>query len=741
MSDFTFGEWLKRQRKAAGFTQERLAQQVGCAVITLRKIEAEERHPSEQIAARLADIFAVPQTERVNFLKFARGLGDPVPIEPAASPWNTPAPTARMPATITSLIGREKEIAEIRAYLQTPDTRLVTLIGPPGIGKTRLSLETAHASSADFPDGVAFAALAPLDDPSLVASAIVQALGYSESKTQPILQQLKNVIGQKRMLIVLDNCEHLIEDVAPLASDLLLTCPRLTILTTSRESLRVPGEWLYPVPPLDLPRAGQPVDASAAAQFPALTLFAERARAVRPDFKITAENAQAVASICIQLDGLPLAIELLASRMRLMSPQALLERMSNQLVLAADGMRAVTARQKTLNNAIGWTYNFLPADEQTLFARLSVFSGGFALETAEAVFSEAFQGTSVSSLVMSLVDKSLLQRALDRRGETRFGMLVTIQQFGLNRLRDMGLEAETRDRHLSHFLAFAKKGDVEMRGPHQALWADHFESEYANFHAALEWSVSAQKTESALRLLCALGWPWEVRGHYTEAHNWLERIRALPDVGAYPLIHARLLNHLGRYAWTQDRFDEARALLGESQSIATCLGAEGELCLAEALNWMGLLAHLTDGESLSAKSMFERSLALNQKWGDQKSAALSAFHLGIVESDLNNAETAFSLFQKSLSLFEKFGDLFFISRVSLFLGYLFMKQGNYEQAQGCFERHLRLDTEIQFWDGIAEGWRDLGNLHRKQGNLEKAEEYYEQGRAVCRERGLNKTIP
>ena len=271
-----------------------------------------------------------------------------------------------------------------------------------------------------------------------------------------------------------------------------------------------------------------------------------------------------------------------------------------------------------------------------------------------------------------------------------------------------------------------------MRGPSQAKWADLLESEHDNFHAALDWAVSDQNTEFALRLLCALGWPWEVRGHYTEAHGWLNKIRALPDVSHYPLILARTLNHIGRYLWTQKNIPEANSLLEESRAISLKLGVEGELCLAETLNWLGLV--LDDTEA--TRSILEQGLELNQKWGDERGVALSTFHLGILESDLDHADAALSLLEKSLALFRQFGDLFFISRVSLFLGYLFLKQGDYEKTSRFFEDHLRLDMELQFWDGIADGWRDLGNLHRQQGNFEKAEEYYEQSRTVCREHGL-----
>lgn len=739
MNEISFGEWLKRQRKAAGWTQEQLARQVNCSTITLRKLEAGERRPSESIAARLAEIFHLAPHEQEAFLRFARrGLGNaPAPV--STSPWQPAAPRSNLPAAVTSLVGREKELAELQDYLQNASIRLVSLVGPPGIGKTRLSVEVGRAALSEFPDGVFFVALAPLNDPALIEPAIIQALDYVVARKQPIEQQLIHSIGDKKMLLLLDNCEHLIEEAARLISDLLSACSRLKILVTSREALRVPGEWLYPVPPLDLPEEGASVKLEAGqANFSALTLFAERTRAVRPDFRLTAENVGAVAAICTQLDGLPLAIELLAARVRLMSPQSLLERMSADLVLSADGMRAVPARQKTLHNAIAWSYHTLSTLEQLLLNYLSVFSGGFTLEAAEAMCAETVSQPA-ADIINALADKSLLRRSFDERGEPRFAMLKVIQQFVLNQLRNAGREAEARDRHLGYFLQLAEQGAREIRGPRQVEWADSIQDELNNLRAALEWAVSSQHTEAALCLLGALGWPWEIGGHYREARAWLERIRALPDAETHPLLLARVLNHIGRYQWTQDAFEDARVLLEESRAKSAALGEAGKSALAEALNWLGLLE--TGQNKEAARPLLEQSLELNRQCGDVWSAALSTFHLGILESNSGQPRLARSLLEQSLAAFERFGDLFFISRVSIFLGYLHLNLEEFDQARQYFERHIGLDTQLHFWDGIAEGWRDLGNLFRAQGDLERAEEYYEQGRAVCREHGLVKNIP
>jgi predicted ATPase len=574
----------------------------------------------------------------------------------------------------------------------------------------------------------------------LITATIAQALGYVGTKNYAGDQQLIEGIGEKQMLIVLDNCEHLIEDVAPLASGLLSACSHLMILATSRESLRVPGEWLYSVSTLEMPKEKVTVDVENISEFPALTLFAERARAARAGFVINAGNIQTVTSICAQLDGLPLAIELIAARIRLMSPQVLLERLNDQFILSADGMRAVSMRQKTLNNVIGWSYNLLQLEEQKLFAFLSVFSGGFTLDAAEAIFSQIVMEKPVSDLLTSLLDKSLLQQVFDADGRSRLTMLMTIQRFALNCLRITDLETTARQGHLTYFIELAELGDREVRGPSAVEWTGRIEREHNNFRAALEWSMANRDTESALRLLAALGWFWQLAGHFGEARNWLDEVRRLPGVDDHPAIYARILNHIGRVSWTQGRMEEARALLEESQVICKRLGEEGEQILAEAWNWLGLLVLSSERNTDQARSLIQQALELYQKWEIKPGVALTTFNLGIVEIQSDHDDLALSLLEESLTLSRQSGDLIFIARICRYVGNLYLKQGKYEQAHQFFEEHLRIDTELQFWDGIGHAYGELGNLYRYQGDYDQAEWYYEKCLAVHYEHGLEPDI-
>lgn len=722
MVEVSFGEWLKRQRKAAGLTQEQLAQQVSCSTITLRKIEGEERRPSPQIVQQLAEIFKIPQNEQTTFLQFARGDWRSAPIkENEDAPWRaaTKSTHSNIPATTTSLIGREKEIVDVHDYLLRADIRLITLIGPPGIGKTRLSIESARTALPNFPDGVFFVAFAPLDDPALIAVTIAQALGYVGARNISTNEQLKEGIGEKQLLIVLDNCEHLIEDVASLASSLLSACSRLKILATSRESLRISGEWLYPVPAFDVPREHSSVGMETASNFPALTLFAERARAVRPDFVLNAGNIKTVSAICSHLDGLPLVIELIAARMRLMSPQALLERLNEQFILSADGMRAASARQKTLQNAIGWSYNLLSDEEQKLFARLSVFSGGFTLEAAEAIFSRTVSEKSVTDLIALLLDKSLLQRMPNERGEPRYTMLVTIQEFARERLRSMGEETEIHNWHLAYFLDLAERGDQEMRGPGQIEWLGRLNAMSDNLRAALEWAIETRQTELALQIALRLNWFWFVRGDHTGARRWFRRVLEMPDTPLHPEAQAEALTHLAYHSFQleEQASRETRSSVEQALSAARTNNDRRNIDRANAM--LGLFL-ADDGNFAAARSILEESKARFQETHDEWGYANALLTLAWQSLRRKDWVTTISLSQQALTGFQKLGDRYFQSVALRYIGRAYVKQGDVTNGITALRESLilaqQLDNKFQIalilWRSFSEAALRAGKTAR-----------------------------
>lgn len=742
MDGIPFGEWLKRQRSGRGLTQEQLAQKIGCATITLRKIESEQRRPSAQIIERMAEIFNIPQNEKIAFSRFARGVGSAPAIKSEAAPWSASPTTSRsnLPASLTSFIGREQDIASVCEYLVNPDIRIVTLIGPPGIGKTRLCLAAAHETLPDFTDGTFFVALAPLENSSVVAPTILETLNLVESELKSPLDRLKDGIGNKDMLLVLDNLEHIIDGSALLVSDLLSACPRLKILTTSREALRVPGEWLYSVPVLNIPQKDQlqSMDMEETSRYAALSLFAERARAVKTDFVLNSENIQAVAAICTQLDGLPLAIELIAARIRLMSPQALLAKLNDQFVLSADGMRAVPARQKTLHNAISWSYNLLSTDEQNLFARLSVFSGGFTLDAAESMFAQIASDKRVSDLIALLLNKSLLHRVPDvkKSNEPRFGMLVTIQKFALECLQRMMEETNVRNWHIAYFLDLAHQADKKIPGPEQQTWLNYLDYEHNNYRAALEWCIHNQNAETALYLLDALSWAWLERERFNETQNWLAKIRTLPAIKEYPDKYAQLLNYTGLAYWLSSGFSLARSVLTESQAIWVTLGIHGESGLAENLYLMGIVARSSEAGSQTAHSFFEESQKLYQKHGDKWSMAFDMFNLDWFVGEHNKEPEMLSLGQGGLNLYQQLGYFWgIIGRVQV-LGYFFLRRGSFEKARFFLNQQLKIDESLQSRQGTMVDLGNLGELYRYQGDYDQAEKCYKDSLAISREYGL-----
>jgi len=734
LTEVPFGEWLKRQRSSRGLTQKQLAHQIGCATITLRKIEAEERRPSAEIVTQLIKIFEIPQDEKISFLKFARGDWTKAPGKsPKELPWQaSKSPRSNLPASVTALIGREKPLAEIHDYLLQTEIRLVTLIGPPGMGKTRLSIEVARHSLSDFVDGVFFVGLATLDDSKLIAATVRQSLGYVEDPKLTPEQQLIQTIGDRQMLIVLDNCEHLGQAAALFASELLSACSNLKILATSREVLHTPGEWLYSVPPLDLPHETLQVDTNSVSKYPALILFTERARAVRNDFSLTAENIKTVSAICAGLDGLPLAIELVAAQMRLHSPQSLLQRMSERFVLSVQGARTVPSRQVTLNHAIGWSYDSLTPDKQRLFAYLAVFSGGFTLTAVESMFSEQFVEMPVSELIASLLDKSLLQRSTDLDRESRFHMLVSIHYFASDHLKRINETERVRDWHLAYFVDLAERADAQVRGPDQVEWMDCLENEMDNFRAALDWCVSGQNVESALRLLDALTWTWDWRGYFSEKENWFNKIRVLPNAMEFPAQYASLLNNIGDH-WLNIDVDIARSTLEECREIWLKLGVVGERGLAKVLKTLGKLALYNEENIEEARSHFAESLKLHQKYNDEQETAWLIYYLGVLADVMGQHAEAEKKFMESLAKFQMLGNKLGAAYVLSGLGDMARHQGDYEQAEIFWEQNLEIFRELRVPHAFAYPYHALASVSFHQGNYDKAKDLFKESLEVFRE--------
>jgi predicted ATPase/class 3 adenylate cyclase len=587
-----------------------------------------------------------------------------------------------LPTQPTPLVGRKRELDDILAVLRSPNNvRLLTLTGPGGTGKTRLGLQAAAELTDEFEDGVFFVTLAAIADPALVAPTIARTLGLTESANQPPEELLEGYLSERQTLLLLDNFEHLLES-APLLDALLSSAPNLKILLTSRTPLKLYGENEFPVPPLSLPDPGflPPVDRLT--HYEAVRLFVDRAKAVRPDFALREENALAVVEICRRLDGLPLAIELAAARIKLLPPRAMLDRLGDRLKLLTGGARNLPERQRTLRSAIEWSYELLEEAEKTLFRRLAVFSGGSTLETIEAVC-DARGDLPIDVLdgVSSLLDNSLLRQEDGAGEEPRFVMLQTIHEFANERLEASGEAEELRRLHAEYFLALSEEAEPELKGPDQEEWLRKLEAEHNNARAALGWALRRGETERALRLSGALWWFWFVRGYYEEGRRWLED--AL-DTGGRGSLESRAmaLAGVGALALEQDDLDRAQEASEEGLELLLAQKAtqrsEAKLYLLITSGHVAL-----EREDYSrATELFEESLALSREIEHGLGLAASVMSLATVNHEQGDSQRATELYEESLYLFRKRGDKLGLAWCLINLGLVSYSRGTGRSAAG-----------------------------------------------------------
>jgi predicted ATPase/transcriptional regulator with XRE-family HTH domain len=684
-----FGALLRRHRRAAGLTQEQLAARAGLSARGVQDLERGARAtPQRETVRKLAAALGLsPEAAAVLGATVSRvrrpspGGGRAAGPEVAAPgrPARVPA-RGRLPRPLDSFVGRERELTAVRERLLDPDVRLLTLTGPGGVGKTRLALHAAAASLDGYPDGAWFVPLAPLGDPALVAAAVAGVLGVRESGRETQTEALAASLRDRRLLLVLDNCEHLLP-AAPLVADLLASCPGLTVLATSRAPLRLSGEHQLAVPPLSLPEPEPQPTVAGILHFEAPALFVQRAVAAQADFAVTPENAPAVAEVCRRLDGLPLALELAAARVKLLPPRALLARLDRRLMVLTGGPRDAPARQRTLRATLDWSHGLLAPPEQALFRRLAVFAGGCDLDAAGAVCdADGDSSTGALDGIASLVDLSLLGQTQGRDGEPRFWMLETVREFALERLATSAEAATIRRAHARFYLALAEAGKGGLQGPEQAVWLDRLETEHPNLRAALEWHLEEGDADSASRLAAALGPFWHLRRHVAEGRTWLDRVVALGGE-ASPTRRGEALLAAAQLAVAMGDYDAAPPFLEESLALHRTAGdRRGEATVLDAL---GSVAHY-QADFARAFSSFEESLALVRTLRDRAGVARTLNSLGHAAWHIQQLATARGYLSESLAIWRELGNGFEVGNVLWSLGLVARDEGDPAGARAAF---------------------------------------------------------
>lgn len=731
----SFGALLRRYRLAVGLSQERLAERAGLSVQALSALEngrrqAPYRHTVVLLAQALglsADDAALLEAAVVRgrlpaaTVRIA-GRQDPetAPEPQIGADISPGAPAAQsawtnLPLALTSFIGREREQREVRALLGA--VRLVTLTGAGGVGKTRLALAVAAAVVDQYQDGVWLVELAPVADPIHVAKTVASTLEVAEQPGRPVRDSLVDALRPRHLLLVLDNCEHLVQACAELVEALLRACPELSFLATSRQSLHVPGETTWRMPSMPVPPMASVPSDELLAHFDATRLFVERARSGLPGFAVSDQNGPAIVRICSRLDGIPLAIELAAARLSVLGLDQIDERLHDRFRLLTAGNWTALPRQQTLRATLDWSFGLLTAREHIVFQRLAVFAGGWTLEAAEDICAvEGIGSEEILDLLAGLIDKSLV--VADEAGESRrYQLLETMREYGWEKLRAAGEEMAVRDRHRDWLLALAEEADRRLRGPAQAGWLTRLEREHDNFRAALAWCVGEKRDpEAGLRLAGALAWFWRLHGHLSEGRRWLTLALAPPGEEASSA-RCRALNGAGLLTFAQSGYVTAAALFDESLGLARELGDAS--AMAWALHGLGRVAEETS-DFARANAVLEESLVLFRTCQDTAGRAYSLLFLANVARECADYVRAAALYGETIALAREVGDTWVLGWTFEHAANLALLQGDVPRAAALFlEGLVLLDTIRATW-GIASCLLGLAEVAGVQGQPDRA---------------------
>lgn len=731
----SFGTWLRRKRRALDLTQKALAERVGCAEITVRRMEADEYTPSKELALVLLEKLGIPESERAHWVLFVRGHTE-YPKHPSTS--LPREQKTNLPIPLTSFIGREKEIETVKHLITSHDgSRLLTLTGAGGSGKTRLALEVAARLREDFRDGVWFIEFAPLTDPALVLQSVLTTLGLVEQAGSSPISIVSDFLQPRRVLLILDNCEHLIQSCAQLVETLLRSCPTLHVLATSREALVIAGERVYLVPTLSIPDPAQ-ADLATLPRYEAVQLFVARAQTTLPGFTLTVENMSAVAQVCHQLDGIPLALELAAARVKALRVEQIALRLSerDQFRLLTAGSRTALPRHQTLHALIDWSYNLLSENERLLLQRLSVFAGGCTLKAAEAVcMGVGVEADAVLDLITQLVNKSLLLIEREQGEEARYRMLETIHQYASEQLLEAGEGEYVRKRHFEFFLQLAEQAEPYVRGPQLPLYLDQLEAEHDNMRAALEWSLSqADHGEASMRLAGALFSFWDQRGYVSEGRAWLARTIANPDAPSTGPALAKVLYAAGCLTGADGDSVTARALLEKSVELWRALGSAGLTGLAHTLSILGQMKRNL-GDPAASCILIEEAILLFRQQDERWGLAWALSYMSMALRDREEFDVAFSFVEESISLWRDLGNQYGLADAIRKRGYIAMRQGNYEFGQRAFAESLAITRKLGNKNAVANSLIDLCQATLCLDDIVQAKTYIQESYDLIRESG------